>query len=368
MLYKSRNKLCYYSGDYSGGVNTLPVVGFRKYVCIINVVLNDLKYQKIIMKKHYLIACILFVVSSVQAQLPNYFIQPDLHEETVMETFVLKGGENSKQSDSLVWVKVQTDTLKSSNDTLRFFLYGSAAINTTEDLQTSLSASQQFAALFRVLPFQPKENKNSGNGLDVIISMNALHLRPTGVAADSIDLESMLFPQTGNAGFIVGPRYQYFGKNNGAVYHSLSGSAAFALRQARVTGVEVTDTSGVLTSRDIKVDVINLNIMPVEWTFAYSREDLKCSFSAGLYYHWFNIPNEDAASFNLLMDEDVFRESGRNSFINALGMRFRGEINSFEFFTDIRYNSTGRTFSNDNPYKGFVYNAGFSTNLIIFSK
>ncbi|HPE97328.1 MAG TPA: hypothetical protein PKX04_05170, partial [Chitinophagales bacterium] len=261
-----------------------------------------------------------------------------------------------------------TDTLKSSNDTLRFFLYGSAAINTTEDLQTSLSASQQFAALFRVLPFQPKENKNSGNGLDVIISMNALHLRPTGVAADSIDLESMLFPQTGNAGFIVGPRYQYFGKNNGAVYHSLSGSAAFALRQARVTGVEVTDTSGVLTSRDIKVDVINLNIMPVEWTFAYSREDLKCSFSAGLYYHWFNIPNEDAASFNLLMDEDVFRESGRNSFINALGMRFRGEINSFEFFTDIRYNSTGRTFSNDNPYKGFVYNAGFSTNLIIFSK
>ena len=48
---------------------------------------------------------------------------------------------------------------KSSNDILRFFLYGSAAINTTEDLQTSLSASQQFAALFRVLPFQPKKQE-----------------------------------------------------------------------------------------------------------------------------------------------------------------------------------------------------------------
>ena len=106
----------------------------------------------------------------------------------------------------------------------------------------------------------------------------------------------MLFPQTGECQVIVGPRYQYFGKNNGAVYHSLSGSAAFALRQARVTGVEVTDTSGVLTSRDIKVDVINLNIMPVEWTFAYSREDLKCSLQCRFLLPLVQYSNEDAAS------------------------------------------------------------------------
>ena len=180
MLYKSRNKLYYYyySGDYRGC--KYPACSrFRKYVCIINVVFKRFKISKIIMKKHYLIACILFVVSSVQAQLPNFYTARPARREGDGNVCV-EVEKKFKQSDSLVWSKVETDTPQKAP----MMPSGSSCTGLLPSiLQKTFRLHclfQQFAALFRVLPFQPKENKNSGNGLDVIISMNALHLRPTG--------------------------------------------------------------------------------------------------------------------------------------------------------------------------------------------
>lgn len=152
--------------------------------------------------------------------------------------------------------------------------------------------------------------------------------------------------------------------------HKLSWEASLALRQNKVNNVNITDSTGtIIGSETIDFSLININVTPLKYTLHYEKEDITTWLSASVYGHYFNVPNEDAANFNKIFEETVFTNTdGSNSRIYAIGGKISGGINGFEFYADMRNNFTPKTLSNENPYKGFVFNAGFATNLVIFSR
>lgn len=287
------------------------------------------------------------------AQLPSF--QPISFEQA----------ETASTTDSLKVGSMDT----TSTDFKRFYLYGAATINTTEALSESLTGTQKFAARYVLYPYD--SNKFCLiRGLNAIISINTLNLRPTGVSIDSVDFVSFMFPETGNAGFIFGPECTYLQKRNTNTLHKLSWEASLALRQNKVNNVNITDSIGtIIGSETIDFSLININVTPLKYTFHYEKEDITTWLSASVYGHYFNVPNEDAANFNKIFEETVFTNTdGSNSRIYAIGGKISGGINGFEFYADMRNNFTPKTLSNENPYKGFVFNAGFATNLVIFSR
>ena len=263
--------------------------------------------------------------------------------------------------------------LKSDTTLKRIFIYGGGSVNTSSDLTSSLSATQKFAARYVFAPFVERKIKNWsgwGIGLTGMISMNTLNLEPTGVSKDSIDFVSLMFPETGNAGFIFGPELTYFMKEKNGVYHQFACEISGSLRQNKVNNVLVIDSIGqVAASETVNFSLININIMPIKYTFHYQPEaNLSTWFNWGLYYNFFNVPNEDAANFNRIFNEPMFDDEGEDSNINSIGMKISGGINGFEFFADLRYNVTTSGLQNDNPFKGMVFNAGFATSVTVFSK
>lgn len=305
--------------------------------------------------KLFIAALFIICLGTVTAQLPS--LLPISLQELAKTT--IKSTDDSPE--------------ESNTDVPRFYLYGSATINTTEGLAESLTGSQKFAARYVLRPHvtgSEKDNTNSKVGINATISINTLNLRPTGVSIDSIDFISFMFPETGNAGFIFGPEVTYFQQTNSNHQHSFSGEASFALRQNKVNNVGIYDSAGVLTgSETIDFSLINLNVTPIKYTFQYQKDDLLTWLSLSAYYHYFNVPNEDATNFNKIFDEQVFDDlNGKNSRINAIGGKISGGVNGFEFYADMRNNFTPNTLSDKNPYKGFVFNAGFATSLVVFKR
>jgi len=96
---------------------------------------------------------------------------------------------------------------------------------------------------------------------------------------------------------------------------------------------------------------------------------LSVKFSSGFYLNYFNIPNEDATSFNLLfpIDAPLFNSS-KSSHIVSAGYKFALDINNFGFYADLRQNFDTNSITDENPFKGFVFNAGFTTKIKIFKK
>lgn len=250
-----------------------------------------------------------------------------------------------------------------------FYLFGSTAINTTDQLISSLQGSQKFLGTFIL---KPQDEGWGALGIDATVGINALNLKPNNVDKDSIDINSLIFPETGNFGFMFTPTLHYYRSSDQNATYRVSAEASIALRQNAAT-LNTRDSAGnIVSSENAEFSVLNWNVMPVKFTYIYhpaDDADFEAIFSMGVYYHFFNIPNEDAKNFNKLfpVTDPVFLNS-KGSSIHSLGCKFSISINKFMFYTDMRHNFSNTNIASNNPLTGFVFNAGFATNFIVFSK
>lgn len=251
----------------------------------------------------------------------------------------------------------------------RFFMFGQSTINSTADLINQLQGSQKlnFTAVLK----QQKEGKGLGNtGIDLSMSFNILNLKPNGISRDSFDLTSLMFPETGNAGFMIAPSWNWSILPNESGGHRWATEASFSLRQNSVDNLLPANDSLSSKLEDIRFAVLNFNFMPIKYSFLYeSEEDFKFTLNMGIYWNFFNIPNEDASMFNKLFPEDAPMFPGNNqSNVKSVGFKCAAGINGLLFFTDIRYNYSTKGFNDENPFKGTVFNFGIAQNLAIFQK
>lgn len=209
-------------------------------------------------------------------------------------------------------------------------------------------------------------------GMDIFIGMNVLNLKPTGITRDSLDLNSLMFPETGTFGVMIAPIFHWYYRKSGNAVHRISSELSYSLRHNKVSNViqlnSMQDT--VFGPAGIEFTVTNINVMPFRYNFHYvPNKDLTVDFNFGIYYHIFNIPNEDASAMNRLFDESnpLFRED-KGSYINSIGFKFSCGANGFHIFADIRQNLNTTSLDDGNIYKGMVYNAGIAQNIHIFRK
>jgi hypothetical protein len=309
------------------------------------------------MKLTFMIITLNMVILDSNAQLPSFF--PSKTSATDLKIKKVDGEQ-------------LTEEITIPGDLHRFFLFGAASINTTADITTSLTGAQKFAARYVVVPISTAGDSNGFNfGLDGLISMNALSLKPTDVSKDSIDVVSLMFPETGNAGFIIGPQVSWWKKvEQAGLTHMLGSEISFSLRHDKVRDIPVIDGDGNFTGTEtVSFSVLNWNIMPIKYIFFYQPEaSFKSWFSIGGYFNFFNVPDEDVANFNRVFSEPIFTDPEKSSHIFAMGAKISGGVSGFEFFADLRGNVNTTNLSDDNAFKGFIFNAGFTTSLQVFSR
>lgn len=245
-------------------------------------------------------------------------------------------------------------------DDTKFHFYSITSLNTTEELVNSITGSQKFAILINVLKTKElDEQKIQLKNINLFVSANVLNLKPTGVNKDSVDLVSFNFPETGNAGFLIAPQVNWYEKNG----HTLSSEGSFSLRQNKINSF-LADSN----YETINFSLLNFNLCPIRYMYDYENGDFKGSVSIAPYINILNIPNEDALNFNKLFNYKMF-ESSKKSNIKSLGCKFQLNLNNFIFFLDGRHNFVNHlNIPDDNPLKGFVFNAGFTTAVNIFSR
>jgi hypothetical protein len=267
-------------------------------------------------------------------------------------------------------------TVYTAIEDYRFFFQGTTAINTTEEITSSIQGSQKFIALIRLKPQVPNLlaiNDKLAHGFDFTVGMNVLNLKPTGVSSDSLDLVSLMFPEAGNFGLMLSPIWHwYISSSDKKTHHRLSTEVSFSLVQTKVNNLLQKDSMGneMGTPEDIQFTVLNYNIMPFRYNFIYHpKDDFHVDFSFGMYYNLFNVPNEDATAFNKLYpaDSPLFLD-GESSLIHGVGFKVSCGINGFLIFADLRQNFGTDRLADSNPFKGFVFNTGIAQNLSLFKR
>lgn len=260
-----------------------------------------------------------------------------------------------------------------------FHLLSTTSLNTSSELLSQLQASQKFHFLLKVKnqDFYQKstEEPNLKNiGFDLSVSANMSYLKPSGIKSDSIQLESLMFSDAANSGFSITPVLYWRTSQKNSIIHRVSSEGSFSLRQNKINNVGIYDSLGVLTgSKTINFSVLNFNLIPLKYEMFYVVQDFSFGINISPYINFFNIPNEDADNFNSLfpVNSPLFSNT-KNSLMTSLGVKISTDINGFVFFLDMRNNWVENEINNqikdNNPYKGFVFNAGIAQNLCIFRR
>jgi len=276
----------------------------------------------------------------------------------------------------LISLNAQSQSLmKAENidEDAKFFFYGSSSVNTTEELTTSISGSQSFS--FGTIIKKINSKKDTSNcgfgwlrGVKIDLAANLLNLRPTGIPKDSIDVVSLMFPETGNSGFMINLSWVFYNQGSNPDNYRIGIEGSMALRQTKVNST-IYDTAGTeLGSESINFSALNYTVMPY-FSYFYKKDDFEAFISIGIPFGFMNIPNEDVAEFTKLFpyDENMFKDKNKSS-IPSVGARFTAGVNNFMFFIDLRDTYQTKNLNDNNPFKGFVYNFGFASKLTIFKK
>jgi hypothetical protein len=280
---------------------------------------------------------------------------------------------STSSAQSLLTVPVKKwDEAKSNLITLedkRFFIQSSASINFQENPSSSLEASETL-----IFTYRPSIKENgyfkTKPGVDLAFGLNLLNLNPQGENKDSIDLASLMFPETGNFGLLLSGSVCWGLKSENKRYYSWSSEFTMSLRQTKVDNIPVFDNNGTfIDSETLDFSVLNYNATIAKFSFFYQpEEDKNAQFHVGVYGNLFNIANEDVATFNRLFPKEnpVF-QSVDKSYIIGVGCKISASYNNFILFTDLRQNLKTAGLADDNPYKGFIFNAGIAHGLNLTS-
>lgn len=239
-------------------------------------------------------------------------------------------------------------------DESKFSLYGNAALATSDQI-ADLSA---ITNVLGVINFSPR--------FIGAIGFNIKGVQPESVSKDSIDLNNLMFPDAGNAGFFAALNYdiakKWHAKDN-EVNNSLNVYFDFAFKQTNFND-RTFDSAGVETgSTKYSFSVLNYN-WGVKYRWSYRpKENPKnnVDLTAQVYLNVFNIPQEDENKFNRLYADDI-----DISYISSIGFKAVLSFRGVSIFGDFRGNMNTKELENENVLKGFVFNIGtrFTTEII----
>lgn len=272
-------------------------------------------------------------ITEVQDSLKN----DRTEDATLKKTLEAHLESYTEKLDSLKNIKVEPDMFLPS----RITFYGLASLNGVE-LGESINSTGRLSTVMYADKARRFSMAMSANLLMADIT--------TSVAADSVDFNSLMFPESGKFGFIFTPAYMHRFNNieKENAQHQLGGYGEFAFRNVSID------------SPSIGFSVMNWNF-GARWTFIY-RPDTSNVFSISLnpYFNLFNIPNEDVNDFTQFVNDELFTESNTNGNIKSIGGKATFQWNTLLVFADFRYNLNTKNFNDDNPFKGSVFNIGIA--------
>lgn len=238
----------------------------------------------------------------------------------------------------------KNETGKDGNTNLeRVTFYGLTSLNSAnDDLAENITASGRLAVQFVVTP---------DKRLNINVGANLLNANPSkGIKKDSVDFNSLMFPETGNFGFLFNPSYVFSKRDVKESAHIFSLDGSFAYRKVTIDSPAVS----------FKINSVNLGI---KYTLDYNKntDENRFIFSLLGYWNLFNVPDEDVKRFNSIMTDSLFEKVNKGAAIHSVGLKTTVQYKSFIFFADLRRNLRTKELSDDNPFKGTKFNIGFAT-------
>lgn len=252
-------------------------------------------------------------------------------KEEIKENKVVKKDTTTKEDTT-----VKHDILTED----RISIFGLTALNnSTNDVLSSLNGTGRLGMIF--YPGLKKRFK-------INMGVNLLNANPSkGIKRDSVDFNSLMFPETGNFGYLFSPSFRL--NKNGNKENNYWIEASFAYRKVAVD------------SPSISFKAVSYNIgIKYEWDYVM-EDDNRITFSLMPYFNLFNIPNEDVKKFKSLIKDPLFENTNRGAVIPSFGVKNSMQYKNFIFFFDIRYNMKTSDLDDDNPIKGTKVNVGFVT-------
>ncbi len=255
---------------------------------------------------------------------------------------------------------IKTEIEKAGGQRVTFF--GSASISSSEDIINSASGSGRMSAYC-----------NFGHDFGFFIAYNRIGIRPSTISEDSLDVNSIMFPDAGNTGFMTSINWSPIitQQNNVAVSRILT-TLEFALKQTSVettTITESTDTAGNISSvsetKTVGFTSLNYHLgATYVWTYLPSdNKENAVQAGLGFYIHLLNIPNEDAQYFAEIFKDLQLKDKGSKVF--SSGFKFTLQYKGLNFYGDIRQNYKSKL-DDTNPLKGTVFNIGTMVSTEIF--
>ena len=224
--------------------------------------------------------------------------------------------------------------------------YGLTSLNSSNDnLVENITASGRLAV--EIVPVK-------NNRLKFNIGANLLNANPSkGIKKDSVDFNSLMFPESGNFGFLFNPSYKILPlKCAGSSEHSLFIDATYSYRKVSIDSPNVS----------FKINSINAGLKYM-WEYNKGDADKNLVFTLMGYWNLFNVPDEDVKKFNSIMSDSLFSKVSRNAEIYSIGLKTTIQYKQFLFFADLRRNIKTKELSDDNPFKGTKFNIGFATSI-----
>jgi len=233
-------------------------------------------------------------------------------------------------------------TNANSTFTPKVIFYGSTALSGEgADITKTLTASGQLMVTANIF-----------EKFSVNLGANLLNVNPVKTKKDSVDFNSLMFPETGNFGFLVHPSYRFALHASGEDEYSVIPFYEFAYRKVSID------------SPQLAFKVYNHSIgAGFEWNH-HPDEKNDFTLNASVYYHWFNIPVEDVKRFTTFVNDSLFEKAAvhsNNVLVKSMGIKFTVLYNSFVFFADFRKNFGTSELSDNDPFKGGAVNIGFQT-------
>lgn len=298
------------------------------------------------MKRVTLLFALIVFFSKIQSQVidPNPGLRLDKHVEKVKKIYttviktIEKGKENEAKSDTTV--KEEDTVTHDQTDNNRIAIYGLTSLNnSTNDVLNSLNGTGRLGVMFF-----PSLKRN----FKINMGVNLLNANPpTGIKRDSVDFNSLMFPETGNFGYMFSPSLRLAKPWNGENSIWLEGS--FAYRKVAVD------------SPSISFKTLSYNV-GIKYQWDYIMKDTnRLIFTIMPYWNYFNIPDEDVRKFKSLIDDPLFDKTNNGAEIQSIGVKNTVQYKNFIFFFDLRYNMQTKDLDEDNPLRGTKVNVGFVT-------
>jgi hypothetical protein len=266
-----------------------------------------------------------------------------------------KSIDDSIKKNEAEIIDTENELKKLITESNKFSLYGNAALASSDKI-SDISAVTNLLGVV-----------NFTYTLTGAIGFNIKGVQPESISKDSIDLNNLMFPDAGSAGFFASLGKDLFChkkdddeiKQYGILYLD------FSFKQTNFNEVVFDSSGSEIGKNKYSFSLLNYNLgFKYHWSYR-PRDNPKnnVDLTAQAYYNLFNIPEEDVNKFKKLYTDNI-----DVSFIHSLGFKAVLSFRGVSFFGDFRYNLNTKKLDNENVLKGFVFNVGtrFTTEILGF--